>query len=163
MSRADLAKQTCSIARAIAYIGDEWSLMILRELFLGTRRFDDFQHFTGMSTHLVSKRLRKLEQQNIVIRKPYSSNPPRFEYRLTEMGREVWPIIIALKQWGDRWLVEEPIPVQIQHKSCGHVTTPELACSQCGETLHAVNAIAILSESFENERRSITKSKSSPS
>jgi len=158
MSRADLATQSCSIARAIAHIGDEWSLMILRELFLGSRRFDDFQRLTGMSSHLVSKRLRKLEEQNIIIRKPYSSHPRRYEYRLTKMGRELWPVIIALKQWGDRWLVEEPIPVQIQHKPCGHVTTAEMACSRCGEALHAVDAIAILSESFENERRSISKS-----
>lgn len=153
MGRADIVNQSCSIARAIAHIGDEWSLMILRELFLGSRRFDDFQRFTGMSTHLVSKRLQKLEEQNIIFRKPYSNHPLRYDYYLTEMGRELWPVIIALKQWGDRWLVQGPSPVQIQHKSCSHVVTAELTCSQCGEKIHAVDATAILSRSFTNERK----------
>ena len=158
MSRADLAEQTCSIARAIAHVGDEWSLMILRELFLGSRRFDDFQRFTGMSTHLLSKRLRKLEQQNVIVRRPYSYRPVRNEYHLTKMGRDLWPVIIALKQWGDRWLVEDPIPVQVQHQVCGQISKANMVCSECGEPFQAVDAVAVLSQSYADERKLTAKS-----
>ncbi len=158
MSRADLASQTCSIARSIAQVGDEWSLMILRELFLGTRRFDDFLLYTGMSSHLLSKRLRKLETRGVIKREPYAYRPMRHEYRLTGMGRDLWPVIVALKQWGDRWLVDGATPVQIRHKGCGHVTIPEMTCSQCGEAMSATDARARLSEPFENERTSLVRS-----
>ena len=85
MGRAALSTQICTVARAAALVGDEWTIMILREMFLGTHRFDDFLRQTGMSSHLLSQRLKKLETAGVVRRAAYSQRPPRYEYRLTEM------------------------------------------------------------------------------
>jgi DNA-binding HxlR family transcriptional regulator len=153
MSRSDLPSHTCTIARASAQVGDEWTLLIMRELFLGTRRFDDFLRLTSMSSHLLSQRLRKLETQGVIRREPYSERPPRHEYRLTEKGLDLWTVIIALKQWGDRWLSTQDTPVQIVHKTCGQVTKPQMTCPDCGEPIEAHDAEARLSQSFELERQ----------
>lgn len=153
MSRSDLPSQSCTIARAVAQVGDEWTLLIVREMFLGSRRFDDFLHLTGMSSHLLSQRLKKLEAQGVIRREPYSERPPRHEYRLTEKGRDLWAVIIALKQWGDRWLSAEDTPVQIVHKTCGRVTRPQMTCPDCGEPIDAHDAEARLSRPFELERQ----------
>jgi DNA-binding HxlR family transcriptional regulator len=153
MSRSDLQSQTCTIARAVAQTGDEWTLLIVREMFLRTRRFDDFLRLTGMSSHLLSQRLKKLEAQGVIRRKAYSERPPRYEYHLTEKGRDLWAVIIALKQWGDRWLRTEDTPVEIMHKTCGQVVAPHMTCSDCGEPIGAHDAEAVLSQSFELERQ----------
>ena len=153
MSRSDLPSQTCTIARAVAQVGDEWTLLIMREMFLGTRRFDDFLHLTGMSSHLLSQRLKKLEAQDVIRRESYLARPPRYEYRLTEKGRDLWPVIVAMKQWGDRWLSGEDTPVQITHKTCGKVVRPKMTCPDCGEPMKAHEAEAQLSQSFELERQ----------
>jgi len=152
MSRADLSSQTCSISRAVAEVGEPWTILILREMFLATRRFDDFQHLTGMSSHLLSQRLKKLQALGVIRREAYSKRPPRYDYRLTAMGRDLWPVIIAFKQWGDRWLVDGNPPVQIVHKDCGALTNPHLTCSECGELMEAHDAIAELSVTLGRER-----------
>jgi DNA-binding HxlR family transcriptional regulator len=153
MSRADLSLQSCSIARAVAQVGDEWTIMILREMFLGTRRFDDFLRQTRMSSHLLAGRLKKLEALGVIRREAYSEHPPRSEYRLTAMGRDLWPVIIALKQWGDRWLGDGDAPVQIVHKGCGHLTQPQMTCPDCGQAMEAYDARAELTQSYEHERQ----------
>ena len=153
MSRSDLPSQSCTVARAVAQVGDEWTLLIVREMFLGTRRFDEFLRLTGMSSHLLSQRLKKLEAQGSIRRERYSERPPRHEYRLTEKGRDLWTVIIALKQWGDRWLSAEDTPVQIVHKTCGQVTKPQMTCPDCGEPIEAHDAEARLSQPFELERQ----------
>jgi len=104
MSKSDLAAKTCTLARAVEIVGDGWTLMILREMFLGIRRFDDFQRQTGASPALISGRLRKMEDAGLIRREAYSEHPPRYEYRLTDMGKALWPAIIALKTWGDDWV-----------------------------------------------------------
>jgi DNA-binding HxlR family transcriptional regulator len=126
--------------------------MILREMFLGTRRFDGFLRQTGMSSHLLSQRLKKLEGLGVIRREAYSDRPPRNEYRLTDMGRDLWPVIVALKQWGDRWLGDGASPIKIVHKGCGHVTQPSMICSGCGQAMAAHDAKAEISEPFERER-----------
>jgi DNA-binding HxlR family transcriptional regulator/predicted RNA-binding Zn-ribbon protein involved in translation (DUF1610 family) len=165
MSRADLAAKTCSLARAVEIVGDGWTLMILREMFLGVRRFDEFQRQTGASPALVSGRLRKMEEAGLIRRIAYSEHPPRFEYRLTDMGKALWPAIIALKTWGDDW-VEGPVdgttdswatPVEIIHKSCGAVVAPQMTCPDCGEAMAAHDAHARLSAPFFSERRAAQK------
>ncbi|MGI9475606.1 MAG: winged helix-turn-helix transcriptional regulator [Hyphomicrobiaceae bacterium] len=153
MGRAALSSQTCTIARAAALVGDEWTLMILREMFLGSRRFDDFLRQTRMSSHLLSQRLKKLEAAGIVKRKAYSDHPPRYEYGLTEMGRALWPVVISLKQWGDRWLGDGEMPVALVHKGCGAAVEPRMTCLQCGEPMDAHASEARLSTAFAAERR----------
>ena len=157
MSRSDLHSQTCNIARAVAQVGDEWTLLIVREMFLRTRRFDDFLRLTGMSSHLLSLRLKKLEAQGLTRREPYSERPLRHEYRLTEKGRDLWTIIIALKQWGDRWLGAQDTPVQIVHKTCGQITKPQMTCPDCGEPIEAYNSEARLSQPYELERQAASR------
>ncbi len=126
--------------------------MILREMFLSTRRFDDFLRLTGVSSHLLSQRLKRLEELGVVRREAYSKRPTRYEYRLTAMGRDLWPVVIAFKQWGDRWLVDGGPPVQIVHKECGVAKEPQLICLECGEPMEARDATAQLAPAFERER-----------
>ena len=105
-----------------------------------------------MSSHLLSKRLKKLEGAGIVRREQYSERPPRYEYRLTEMGRDLWPIVISFKQWGDRWLGDTETHVRIVHKACGHYTHPQMTCSVCGEPMVAYDAKPDLSPKYSQER-----------
>ena len=94
-----------------------------------------------------------MEEKGLIRREPYSERPPRHEYCLTEKGRDLWTVIIALKQWGDRWLSTQDTPVQIVHKTCGQVTKPQMTCPDCGEPIEAHDAEARLSQSFELERQ----------
>ncbi|RJG39868.1 helix-turn-helix domain-containing protein [Mesorhizobium sp. DCY119] len=136
MSIANLDSLTCSIARTVATVGDPWSLMILKELFLKNCRFGGIQAMIGISPHLLSVRMRTLESAGIVCRHTYLERPKRYEYRLTEKGIDLWPLIITLKEWGERWH-EWPsgAPLQLRHKSCGHEMQLKLACSCCGDVV----------------------------
>ena len=95
--------------------------------------------------------------KGVIRREAYSKRPVRHEYRLTQMGRDLWPAVIALKQWGDRWLGEGPAPVEIVHRVCGHVTEPRMTCSACGEPMAAHDAEPRLSEPFQTERHATRK------
>jgi len=153
VSRSDLSHTTCTVARTIEIVGDVWALMVLREMFLGSRRFDDLQTQTGVSPHILSRRLKRLVAEDIVGRRLYSEHPPRYEYRLTRKGRDLWPVIIALKGWGDRWLDRPgPPPVTLQHASCGKRTRPIFVCSACGDPIDARTSRAHLSAEMKCER-----------
>lgn len=158
MSRADLTSQSCSVARAVAQVADPWTIMILREMFLGTRRFDEFLRLTGVSSHLLSLRLKKLEEGGVIRREAYSQRPLRHDYRLTQMGHDLWPVIVAFKQWGDRWLVDGDPAVHIHHKSCSSSAALEVSCPECDEPLQARDVEARLASSFEQERQALRKS-----
>ena len=93
----------CSIARALELIGDWWTMLVVREAFMGTRRFDAFQRNLGIAPNILSARLKTLVASGILARVP-AGGPRRREYRLTEMGRDLFPVLVALMQWGDRWL-----------------------------------------------------------
>ena len=168
MSRADLATMTCSVARAIEIVGDQWTQMIVHELFLGSNRFEQLQRHTRASPHILSQRLKRLEAEDIVRRISYSEHPPRSEYRLTEKGRDLWPVILAYKNWGDRWLdgIRDDDgnhkQITLTHAACGHVTNPYLACSACGDPIHAVTATAEISPVMLEERRGQKPSRSYP-
>lgn len=158
MARADLSHMTCSIARTVEIVGDPWTELVLREMFLGTRRFDDLQRLTGASPHLLSQRLKRLESEDILVRRPYSERPLRHEYRLTEKGRDLWPIVIALKTWGDRWLDGGEDPrITLTHTTCGQTTRPYLVCSACGEPIEAVTSRPHLSPELAVERDAARK------
>jgi len=130
----DIGRLGCSVARALSVVGDRWSLLLVRDAFLGVRRFEDFHRDLGMTRHRLADRLRKLVDAGILDRVPYSAHPPRFEYRLTEKGRDLHPIIVSLTRWGDRWMAGKAgPPLELVHKACGRTTMPALACPECGE------------------------------
>jgi DNA-binding HxlR family transcriptional regulator len=132
----DIGEMTCSVARTLAVVGDRWTLMILRDCFLGTRRFDDFQSQLGATPHVLADRLRKLVEAGVLERVAYQRRPTRHEYRLTEKGLDLYPVIASLVRWGDRWEAGDAgPPLELRHRPCGHATTPTLVCSECHEPL----------------------------
>jgi DNA-binding HxlR family transcriptional regulator len=140
MERAPFADMRCSIARTMAGIGDGWSSLILRDLFLGVARFDDLVEDLGISRNLLTRRLASLAKFGIVTRRPYQSRPARYEYGLTEAGLELVPVLVALSAWGDRWapLPEGP-PLFYVHARCGCRFTPRIRCSACDGELAAAD------------------------
>ena len=153
MRVSDIAAATCSIARALGAIGDPWTLLILRELFLGQRRFEEFQAQTGMAPYLLSRRLAKLAARDIVARVPYRQRPVRYEYRLTDKGRDLHAVVVALAGWGDRWASgPEGPPLTLIHKACGQETHPVLACSACGKPVEAHDLRARIGPAMQAER-----------
>lgn len=143
MRWSEIGDMTCSVARALSIVGDRWSLLVLRDAFLGLRRFEDFQRDLGTTRHRLADRLKKLVAHRILERVRYQQHPPRFEYRLTEKGRDLYPVIVSLTRWGDRWMAGTAgPPIELVHKSCGRATMPTLACPECGEKVGARDMIA---------------------
>jgi len=139
----DIGEQTCSVARTLSIVGDRWTLLILRDAFLGMRRFEDFQADLGASRHRLADRLRKLVRHGVLERVPYRQRPARFEYRLTEKGRDLYPVIVSLTRWGDRWAAgTDGPPVELVHRSCGRRIMPTLTCPECGEPVAARDMMA---------------------
>jgi DNA-binding HxlR family transcriptional regulator len=126
----------CSLARGLDLIGDWWSPLIVRDLFLGVVRFEDLIEDLGISRNLLARRLKSLNNAGIVERRIYRRRPVRYEYGLTEAGRDLVPAILALTAWGDRWArPREGSPMLFVHKTCGHRFQPRVSCSACGETI----------------------------
>lgn len=115
-ARSDYDDQDCSIARALELVGERWTLLIIREAFLGTRRFDDFQRMLGIARNVLQARLERLTDAEIMRRVAYQERPVRYEYRLTKKGVDLWPVIVALLKWGDRHAAPNGPPVVLQHK-----------------------------------------------
>jgi len=138
MRKASFADMHCSIAQTLELVGEWWTLLILRDSFLGIRRFDDFVERLGISRNILTNRLNTLVDAGILERHAYDEGRGRYDYVLTEKGRALWPVMTALRQWGDEWVYgpgEEPL--KVVHKSCGHVSTAVFCCDQCGEKLDA--------------------------
>src|SRR6185369_1358219 len=100
----EIDHSVCSVARAMSVIGDRWTILMLREAFIGTKRFDEFQLYLTAAPHIVSMRLKKLVEHGILEKRKYQDRPARYEYRLSESGRELYPAIVMLAQWGYKWL-----------------------------------------------------------
>jgi DNA-binding HxlR family transcriptional regulator len=125
----------CSVARCLDAVGEWWSLLIVRDAFLGVRRFDDFQARLGISRNILTNRLNHLVDNGVLERRPYQDRPPRSEYVLTDKGSDLWQVVAAMRQWGDRWAAPEGPPVTITHSTCGHTIDAVATCSHCGEPL----------------------------
>jgi DNA-binding HxlR family transcriptional regulator len=130
MADQPLGVRPCSVAAALDILGERWSLLTIREIGYGVHRFARIAAYTGASRDMLADRLRKLEGAGIVERRQYSEHPPRFEYHLTEAGRELFPVLLALREWGDKWAVDQPA-VQVRH-DCGHALRTGLTCQHCG-------------------------------
>jgi DNA-binding HxlR family transcriptional regulator len=121
---------TCSIGRAMEILGERWTFLILRECFYGVRRFSDMQRNLGIARNILSGRLQSLGRAGILERRRYQEEPERFEYRLTEAGRDLYPAIITIMRWGDKHLVDDGPPVVLRH-TCGAEAEPVLVCAHC--------------------------------
>ena len=128
--------QVCSVARSLEIVGERWTLLVLRDAFLGVRRFDDFQRSLGIARNVLTARLARLVEEGVLERVAYQERPQRFEYRLTEKGLGLWPVIVSLLRWGDRYYSEEAGPPRIiEHRDCGGRITERLTCDRCGAEL----------------------------
>jgi DNA-binding HxlR family transcriptional regulator len=136
-SRRDAEETLCPVARSTALVGDRWTLLIVRELLAGTRRFDELQAQTGATAQALSARLKRLEADDLIERRIYSHRPVRHEYFLTAMGADLYPVILALRAWGERWCkgADEPVAVRITHRRCGSEVSSAGTCPTCREPL----------------------------
>jgi DNA-binding HxlR family transcriptional regulator len=138
MKWSELADERCSVARSVAVIGDRWTLMLLRDCFLGVRRFEDFERRLGISRSIVADRLKRLVAEGVLRKERYQERPVREEYRLTDKGLALHPVIMAIVHWGDRFYAgDEGPPLLHRHKACGCDFAPVMTCSECGEPLGA--------------------------
>ncbi|MEW9529719.1 winged helix-turn-helix transcriptional regulator [Microbispora sp. NPDC049125] len=144
MRRTSFAEFRCSLSRSLEVMGDWWTMLILRDLHLGVNRFDELVEDLGISRNLLTTRLRELAGHGIVERVRYQERPVRYEYRLSEPGRELVPILFALTAWGDRWAApDEGPPLRLRHDACGAVFTPGVTCSECGGAVTAQDVTAV--------------------
>ncbi|AVH48597.1 MULTISPECIES: helix-turn-helix domain-containing protein [Acinetobacter] len=134
----EIGEQPCSIARTLSVIGDRWTMLIIRNAFMGMRRFDDFQQHLGVTRHVLSDRLKRLVEHEILVKVPYVERQERFEYKLTEKGLELYPLMLSMANWADKWMDQGlGKPVEYIHKNCAKTFQPVVVCSECGEELHA--------------------------
>ena len=132
------ADQQCSVARTLEVVGERWTILILRDAFMGVRRFDDFQRSLGIARNVLTTRLQRLVDAGVLERRRYQERPERFEYRLTDMGLDLWPALLALMRFGDRHLSgPDGPPVRVEHEGCGGEVTAHGTCERCGEALGA--------------------------
>jgi DNA-binding HxlR family transcriptional regulator len=130
--------QVCSIAGALEVFGERWTLLILRDVFLGVRRFDEIQRDLGIARNVLRDRLRLLVDEGIVERRRYQERPERFEYRLTDKGQDLWPVLHAVMSWGDKH-VSGPgrEPTLVEHRDCGGRIDERRVCERCGAIVGA--------------------------
>ena len=140
----DFPRDACAVASTLEEIGERWTMHVLREAFLGVRRFDDFQRNTGVARNILSDRLGKLVAAGILRRERYSEHPPRYEYRLTRKGVDLAAILIELMKWGNRWTPNPDGPaVVLRHRGCGAVIEPVHTCPECDEHVFAWDLVAV--------------------
>ena len=123
-----------SIAQTLEIIGDRWTMLILRDVFRGLHRFDEFRVDLGIARPVLSDRLTKLVDAGILERVPYQAHPPRYQYRLTPMGTELSPALVALMRWGDHWLAHDQVGVVLYHGACGTELEQGFWCPTCATT-----------------------------
>lgn len=139
----EIGKMQCSVARSSAVLGDRWTLLILSDVFLGVRRFEDFQRRLKLSRTTLANRLHLLEEHDVLERQQYQTQPVRYEYRLTPKGRDLYPVITTILNWGDKYYADASgIPIVRQHKTCGHDIQPQLVCPECNEPITTRNMTA---------------------
>lgn len=141
MLRRDYPGLDCSVAKALEVIGERWSLLIVRAVMHGNRRFGEMQESLGIARNVLSARLERLVEEDILERRAYQESPPRYEYFLTQKGLDLWPALIALLNWGDRYSPSPDGPRRlIVHKECGGTVSERGICEKCGKILTARDA-----------------------
>jgi DNA-binding HxlR family transcriptional regulator len=136
MRQTSFADMHCSLARSLEVVGDWWTPLILRDIYLGIDRFQDLADDLGLSRSLLTERLRRLVEGGVITRERYAERPPRDRFALTQAGQELVPILVALTAWGDRWQTPPGGP-PLRFRHGDHSAQPTVACATCGEPLHA--------------------------
>jgi len=140
MQRTSFGAMACSIARTMDVVGEPWSPLIVRNIYIGITRFDQLQASLGISRKVLAERLRWLAEHGVLERREYSARPPRHEYVLTGKGLDLFQVLMVMVAWGDRWLAGEAgPPVLYRHAACGQIGHAELHCSACGEPMSATD------------------------
>jgi DNA-binding HxlR family transcriptional regulator len=150
MQRTQFGEMACSIARTADIIGEPWSPLIVRNIYIGLTRFDQLQQSLGISRKVLAERLRWLTGNGVLERRAYSGQPPRHEYVLTVKGLELFEVLMVMVRWGDKWLAGEAGPpalyrhhacgqISYRHHACGQISHVELHCSECGQPMSATD------------------------
>lgn len=143
MQRTSFGNMACSIARTLDVIGEPWSPLILRDVWVGMSRFDQIQADLGISRKVLTERLNHLVDEGVLERRPYDQRP-RFEYHLTTKGTELVDLLLVMTRWGDAWLSGKAgPPVLYRHHACGEISSVDLRCAHCGEPMHAGDVEAV--------------------
>ncbi|GII86741.1 HxlR family transcriptional regulator [Sphaerisporangium siamense] len=140
MQRTRFGDMACSIARTLDVIGEPWSPLILRDVYVGMTRFEQIQQDLGISRKVLTERLKWLVDNDVLERREYSTRPPRHEYVLTTKGTELCDLLLVMVRWGDRWTAGEAgPPVLYRHHACGQIAHVDLHCSACDRPMHATD------------------------
>jgi DNA-binding HxlR family transcriptional regulator len=136
--------QICSIARSLELVGERWTLLVVREIFHGRRKFSEMQRTLGVARNVLTSRLQSMVDEGILERRPYSQRPERYEYFLTEKGLDLWPVMISLMHWGDKYEpAADGAPSIVIHKECGGQIDDRRICMKCGKHLEVREAKAV--------------------
>ncbi|NIB40715.1 helix-turn-helix transcriptional regulator [Pseudomaricurvus alkylphenolicus] len=147
MRRQDTVAQVCSVARTVGFLGDIWTILILRDCFFGLTTFSAIQKSLDINKNRLAERLNRLVDEGILRKNLYDESRNRYEYKLTRKGVDLYPILMSIVNWGDKYKADDDgPPLQYRHRSCGHVMTPTLCCSECGEALDARQVQPVLGE-----------------
>jgi DNA-binding HxlR family transcriptional regulator len=138
--------QRCPIAKTLEVVGDRWTMLVVREAFWGTRRFEDFHRHLGIARTVLTDRLGRLVEEGVLRKERYQERPDRFEYRLTEKGLDLWPVLMSLLSWGDRYAIEGAPPVVVVHRDCGGGVDERRLCARCGAPLGPRDVRATLAD-----------------
>ena len=156
MKRTPFGDWTCSVARTVDIVGDWWTPLVLREAYLGTRRFDVFQRDLGIGRNILTQRLTRLVDEGLLVRRPYQDRPVRHEYVLTDKGRDLYGVLAAMSAWGDRWLAgDEGPPLLFHHTTCDHDMHAVVVCSECEEPIDVRDVRAKAGPGYRTPREAI--------
>ncbi|MET8248670.1 helix-turn-helix domain-containing protein [Streptomyces sp. NPDC005202] len=154
MKRTPFASWPCSIARTVDLLGDWWTPLVLREASYGSKRFGEFEANLKIGRNILTQRLNRLVEEGLLERVLYQERPERYEYLLTDSGRDFFPVLAAMAHWGDTWRSgNEGPPVVMRHQSCGHATHAEVVCAHCGEPLKLEDVTSELGPGYPQRLR----------
>ncbi len=143
MLKRDYPTQYCPVASTLEIIGERWTILILRDVFLGIRRFEDLQRSLGVARNILQARLQRMVEYGILVKRPYQERPLRHEYRLTEKGADLWPVLVSLLKWGDRYALSGERPMLLTHRGCGGELDDRRRCLECGADVTVTEALAV--------------------
>jgi len=144
VKREEAPDMPCTIAKATAVFGDTWNVLLIRQACMGSKRFDEFQDELGIGRNILNGRLAALVDEGVFSKVSYQTNPERYEYRLTQKGRDAWRILAAMAAWADTHSLHgAPTPLVYKHKSCNHRMHAEVVCSHCGDELDVREVLAL--------------------